>query len=53
MSVCVSEGLVICGCVYVWVLLCVGMCVRVGFVTCVCVCVCVYVCGFCNASVNV
>jgi len=41
----VCEGVVICGCVYVWVLsLCVRVCVY-GFCN-VCVCVCVY--GFCN-----
>ena len=34
-------GFVMCGCVYVWV------CVCVGFV------MCVYVCGFCNVCVCV
>jgi len=32
--------------VFVWVLLCVGVCMR-GFV----MCVCVYMCGFCNVWV--
>ena len=32
--VCVREGFVMCGCVYVWVLQCVGVCV--GFVMCGC-----------------
>jgi len=46
---CVLVGFVMGGCVYVWVLLCVGVCmcgfcnvwvcVCVGFVMCGCVCV--------------
>jgi len=34
--VCVCVGFGMCGCVYVWVLECVGVCVCVGFVMCRC-----------------
>ena len=37
-TVVVLTGFVMCGCVYVWVLYCVGVCM------CACVCVCVRVC---------
>jgi hypothetical protein len=48
---------VMCGCVYVWVLLCLGVCVCVGFVMCgfvyvwvlLCLGVCMYM--FCNVWV--
>jgi len=44
--VCVYVGFVICGCMYVCVLYCVGVC-RCGFCN---VCVCVCMCGFCNVG---
>jgi len=41
--VCVRVGFVMCGCLYVWVLLCVGVCK--GGVCSVWVCVCFVMCG--------
>jgi len=42
---CLSVSLVICGCVYVWVLSCVGVCMC-GFCNVwVCVCVGFVMCG--------
>ena len=55
--VCVSVGFVVCGCVYVWVFSCVGVCMY-GFCS-VWVCIfvgfvmCGYVCGFCSMWVCV
>ena len=34
---CVCVGFLMRGCVYVWVLQCVGVCVCMGFVMCGCV----------------
>jgi len=50
--VCANLCFVRCGCVYVWVLYCVGF-VCVGVWVCVfCnVFLCVYLCGFCNVLV--
>ena len=45
-------GSLMCGCVYVWVLLCVGVCMC-GFVIGRCVCVGVVMCGCCNVWVCV
>jgi hypothetical protein len=47
--VCVCVSFVMCGCVYVWVLWCVGVCVYVWVLWCVGVCTC----GFCDVWVCV
>jgi len=49
---CVCVKIVVFGCVYVWGLQCVGVCMC-GFLMCWCVCMCVCVCGFCNVCVCV